>query len=158
VDAAFPPQLDLEVWTSTLARTVQTGEALGRQTLRWRNLDEIDAGTCEGMSYDEVRTRMPAEFEARVRDKLRYRYPRGESYEDVIRRIDPIILELERRRHPVLIIAHQAVHRVLYSYFMARPAAECPHVDIPLHTIIKLTPRAYGVEEERVPLPPWRGG
>jgi 6-phosphofructo-2-kinase/fructose-2,6-biphosphatase 2 len=56
-----------------------------------------------------------------------------------------------------LIIAHQAVLRVLYSTFMARPAVECPHVDVPLYTVIQLTPRAYGVEERRVPLPPWRG-
>lgn len=46
---------------------------------------------------------MPDEFEARKIDKLRYRYPRGESYEDVIRRVEPVIVELERQRKPVLI-------------------------------------------------------
>ena len=39
---------------------------------------------------------------------LRCRYPRGESYADVIHRLEPVIIELERQRHPVLIVGHQA--------------------------------------------------
>ncbi len=42
-------------------------------------------------------------------DKFRYRYPRGESYEDVIQRLEPVIFELERERRTVLVIGHQAV-------------------------------------------------
>lgn len=60
------------------------------------------------MAYAEIQQRMPAEYEARVADKLRYRYPRGESYLDVIARLEPVTIELERQRAPVLIIAHQA--------------------------------------------------
>lgn len=42
------------------------------------------------MTYDEIRETMPSEFEARLADKLRYRYPRGESYLDVIARLEPV--------------------------------------------------------------------
>lgn len=34
-------------------------------------------GTCDGLTYPEVASRFPKEFEARNCDKLRYRYPAG---------------------------------------------------------------------------------
>lgn len=150
----FRPEDGLEVWTSTLRRTLQTGRFITADLEPWRVLDEIDAGVCDGMTYQEIRERLPEVSEARARDKLRYRYPMGESYQDVIQRLDRVIIELERRRNPVLIIAHQAVLRALYAYFVDLPPERCPHVSIPLHTVIRLTPTAYGCAEERVSLMP----
>ena len=80
--------------------------------------------------------------------------PGGESYQDVIQRLEPVIFELERERAPVLLIGHQAVLRALYAYMMDRPAAECPFVSVPLHTILELEPTAYGCDERRIDLPP----
>lgn len=142
------------VWTSTLRRTIETAEPLGRSFLPIRALDEIDTGICDGQTETEFAGRHPAEHQLRCGQKLTYRYPRGESYEDVIRRLDPVVLELERHRDPVLVIAHQAVLRCLYSYFAGIPRARCPYVEIPLHTVLALRPRAYGCEVERHELPP----
>lgn len=151
---AFPSSANLDVWTSTLRRTILTAEPLGLQTGSWKALDEIHAGNCEGMTYSEIERSMPGEFHARRRDKLEYRYPRGESYLDVIHRIDRVLIELERYRTPVLVVAHRAVLRAMVAYFQQLPIVETPHLDMPLHTIIKLTPTAYGCLEERVPLAP----
>ncbi len=145
---------DVVVWTSTLRRTVETAEILGLPYQSWRALDEIDAGVCDGMTYAEIAEVMPSEYDARQIDKFRYRYPRGESYQDVIQRLEPVIFELERERAPVLLIGHQAVLRALYAYMMNRPAQECPFVSIPLHTILELEPTAYGCDERRIDLPP----
>ena len=142
----------IPVWTSTLQRTRRTAEPLGWKTRALKELDEIDAGTCDGMTYDEIRAALPLEYAARKADKLRYRYPRGESYQDVVRRLEPVILEIERHRGPLVIIAHQAVLRVLYAYFTNVPASRIPHLQMPLHTLIALTPIAYGAEEDRTPL------
>lgn len=95
---------------------------------------------------------MPDEFAARARDKFRYRYPRGESYADVVQRLEPVIVELEGLRSPVLIIAHQAVLRALYGYLMGKPQDECPYLTVPLHTVIELTPTETGYDEKRFPL------
>lgn len=38
----------------------------------------------------------------------------------------------------------------MFAYFMGRPQDECPYMDIPLHTVFKLT--AYGPEEQVFPL------
>ncbi|MFO0565152.1 MAG: 6-phosphofructo-2-kinase/fructose-2,6-bisphosphatase [Polyangiaceae bacterium] len=144
----------LTVWTSTLKRAVQTASQLGTRPIARRALDEIDGGVCDGMTYAEIREKLPDEYQARTEDKFRYRYPRGESYADVIQRLEPIIVDLERQRRPMLIIAHQAIIRALYGYLSGRPQEECPHLPIPLHTIIELTPTAYGYEEHRIDLEP----
>ena len=145
---------ELGVWTSRLRRAVETAALLGREAREWTALAEINAGTCDGLTYEEIRRRYPDEFAARAQDKLRYRYPRGESYLDVIQRLDRVIIELERQRVPVLVIGHQAVLRTLYSYFADVDSEQIPYVEIPLHTVIELTPRAYDCAEQRVVLPP----
>ena len=102
---ASAPRSDLDVWTSTLRRTRETAAPLGIEPGEWKALDEIHAGVCDGMTYAEIERNMPAEFAARKRDKFHYRYPRGESYQDVVQRVDRVIIELERYRTPVLVIA-----------------------------------------------------
>lgn len=76
----------------------------------------------------------------------------GESYRDVVVRLEPVIMELERQEN-ILIIGHQAILRCLYAYFHDLPQADLPYIKIPLHTVIKLTPKAYGCDEERYTLP-----
>jgi len=154
VDERFPGRDDVAVWTSSLQRTIETASHLKRPTEAWRALDEIDAGMFDGMTYAQIKELMPDEYAARARDKFRYRYPRGESYQDVIQRLDRVIIEIERQRSPVLIIAHQAVIRVLYAYLAEVPPDQSPHLSIPLHTVIELVPHAYGCTERRVPLGP----
>lgn len=147
------PDLEhLDVWTSTLKRSIMTAAALGIESGPWRALDEIDAGICDGLSYRQIEARWPDEYAERKRDKLRYRYPGGESYEDVIQRVDRVIVELEGYTTPVLVVGHRAVLRALYAYFKQLPREQTPHLDMPLHTIIKLTTTAYGCLEERVEL------
>jgi broad specificity phosphatase PhoE/predicted kinase len=143
---------DLVIWTSTLRRTQETAAQIGRRYRPWKPLDEIDAGTFDGLTYAEVAERAPEEFQARAVDKLTYRYPRGESYLDVLQRLDPVLIELERQKRPVLVLAHNAVVRALYGYFMDEPAERIPSLEAPLHTLIRLTPRAYGADEERIDL------
>lgn len=50
----------LTVWHSTLKRTGQTSSYLDYPKLAWKSLDELDAGVCDGMTYEEVRRRSPS--------------------------------------------------------------------------------------------------
>jgi broad specificity phosphatase PhoE len=47
------------------------------------------------------------------------RYPGagGESYIDLIQRIKPVIVELERQHKSVLVVSHLAVQRCICAYF-----------------------------------------
>ncbi|KAI0290462.1 bifunctional phosphatase [Russula brevipes] len=142
----------LTVWTSTLKRTTQTAQDLPYTKLTWKSLDELDAGVCDGMTYEEIELAYPEDFANRDDDKFNYRYRGGESYRDVVIRLEPVIMELERQEN-VLVVGHQAILRCLYAYFHNLPHADLPYIKIPLHTVIKLTPKAYGCDEERYTLP-----
>lgn len=111
------------LWTSTLRRTKETAQFIRRETIKshkwdngdeveWiqfqararRNLDELYAGMCDGLTYKEIEEKYPDEFARRQEDKLTYRYPRGESYMDVTLRLETIVLDIERTREPILIV------------------------------------------------------
>ncbi|XP_061423208.1 6-phosphofructo-2-kinase/fructose-2,6-bisphosphatase-like isoform X1 [Lethenteron reissneri] len=142
---------DLKVWTSQMKRTIQTAEALGAPYEQWKALDEIDAGVCEEMTYEEIQETHPEEFALRDQDKYHYRYPKGESYQDLVHRLEPVIMELERQEN-VLVICHQAVMRCLLAYFLDKSYEELPYLKCYLHTVIKLTPVAYGCKMEQINL------
>jgi len=60
-------------------------------------------------------------------------------------------MELERQEN-VLVVGHQAVIRCLLAYFLDKASDELPYLEVPLHTVIKLTPVAYGCRVEYVSL------
>ena len=49
-------------------------------------------GECEAMTYEEIQVKYPKEFAIRDQDKYHYRYPKGESYEDLVHRLEPVIM------------------------------------------------------------------
>lgn len=144
-----------------MRRAVHTTEEvtnkLGIKYLSLKTLDEINTGICDGLTYEEIAEKFPNDFQERKVNKLTYRYPRGESYLDLISRIEPVIFEIERSREPVVVIAHQAILRCLYAYFHQNIIPEVPELDIPLHCVIKLVPSAYYCEESRIKIDPHSG-
>lgn len=64
----------------------------------WKALDELDAGACDGKTYEEIEAMMPDIYQQREANKYHTRYPQGESYFDVVQRLEPRLLELERIR------------------------------------------------------------
>lgn len=142
---------NLRIWTSHLKRTQQTGSLISAPQEQWKALNEIDAGVCDEMTYEEVQEEFPEDFAERDQDKYHYRYPRGESYQDVVTRLEPVIMELERQEN-VLVICHQAVMRCLLGYFLDKDSSELPYIKCPLHQVVKLTPIAYGCKMELINL------
>jgi len=86
----------IRVWTSWLKRSIKTAAAIDAPQERWKALNELDSGVCEGLTYDEMCQKYPEQFAARDLNKLTYRYQGGESYEDLVARLEPVIMELER--------------------------------------------------------------
>ncbi|KAI9246133.1 6-phosphofructo-2-kinase-domain-containing protein [Sporodiniella umbellata] len=138
----------LVVWTSSLKRTKQTSAFLDYPKMNRKPLDEINAGVCDGMTYEEIELKFPEDYANRDTDKFNYRYKGGESYRDVVLRLEPIIMDLERQGN-ILIIGHQAILRCIYAYFMNYNQEDLPYIKIPLHTVIELSPKAYGCDERR---------
>ncbi|XP_028414646.1 LOW QUALITY PROTEIN: 6-phosphofructo-2-kinase/fructose-2,6-bisphosphatase-like [Dendronephthya gigantea] len=140
---------NLKVWTSQLKRAFHTAESIDAPIEQWKALNELEAGIFDGMTYDEVQEKYPEEHDQRYQDKFKYRSPRGESYNDLKVRLEPVIMELERQQN-ILVICHQAVLRVLLAYFLDHPSDQLPYMRVPLHTVYKLTPIAFGCRVEKI--------
>ncbi len=144
------------MWTSSLRRTIQTASRF-QGVESFKALDELDAGECDGYTYEEIAAKYPVTYARREANKYFYRYPRGESYKDVVERLEPLILELEREEN-VLVVSHQAVCRCLLAYFQNIPQSEIadqiPYLKVPLHTVMKITPLASSCRIEMFYLGP----
>jgi hypothetical protein len=92
---------------------VQPLKEKGFKVFHTHLLNELRGGDLHGLSKEEIKILYPEEYEKRQSDKLHYRYPGvgGESYLDVIERVRPVIIELERQRRSIFIICHMAVLR-----------------------------------------------
>ena len=148
-----PEELSFCVWTSMLRRSIETGDAFSEEDFdikEMRMLNELGAGICDGMTYPEIKEKFPQEYAARMADKIQYRYPGpgGESYLDVINRLRPVIVEVERMTDNALIIGHRVVCRVLLAYFLNLGREAIGDLDVPLHTLYCLEPKPYGVAWE----------
>ncbi|KAF9437406.1 hypothetical protein BGZ76_000829 [Entomortierella beljakovae] len=145
------PRLErpVAVWTSMLARTKETVEEFDPKEYdikHIRFLNEIYAGICEGLSYSQIEQLYPEEFESRRVNKLFYRYPGmgGESYLDVIQRLNPLIIELERMTSDLLIVTHRVVLRILLGYLMDINRSKMPEMEVQLHTVYCVEPKPHG--------------
>jgi 6-phosphofructo-2-kinase/fructose-2,6-biphosphatase 4 len=67
--------------------------------------------------------------------------------------LEPIILELEREQNDLLIIAHESVLRVLYSYLMHCSTMDIPKLKFPRDEIIEIIPAAYQNNAKRIHIP-----
>ncbi|OAD70117.1 hypothetical protein PHYBLDRAFT_134170 [Phycomyces blakesleeanus NRRL 1555(-)] len=139
------------VWTSMLKRSTETGAAFDPDEYdvkHIRFLNEINSGCCEGLTYEDIQKAYPEEFHARQANKLYYRYPGmgGESYIDVIHRLQSMIIELERMTQSCLIITHRVIMRILLGYLLDWTQTEMPHMMVPIHTVYEIRPKPYGTE------------
>lgn len=143
---------DFIIYTSCLKRTIETVQFLNNKKIESRLLNEIHAGICEGLTQKEILSLFPNVFEERKKNKLRFRYPEGESYLDLLERLRYFILQIESYNRPILIVAHNAILKVLLGYFNNIKLNDIPHLDVPLHTVFKLTPNSKSYSMDTISL------
>ena len=66
----------------------------------------------------------------------------------MIHRLELVILEIERRRGPVLRVGHNGVFPSTHAYLKGKAQEKCPYIDSPLHTVFKLSTNAYGAKQQ----------
>lgn len=140
------------VWTSMLKRSIQTAQCFDEDdeydVKAWEMLNELNAGTFEGMTYAEIAKLHPEEYASRGKDKLHYIYPGvgGEGYLQVIGRLRDMVREIERITDHLLIIGHRSVCRVLMAYFMDLTRNDIADLDVPLGMLYAIEPKPYGID------------
>lgn len=127
------------IFTSSFRRSRETAAPISRDhpeatVMAIPELDEINAGICDGMRYEDIRRSMPEEFAARARDKYTYVYPEGEGYASLRARVERGFrkaLFLSGGQPGIVIIGHQAINRTILSLFLFRRTEDVPYIFVP---------------------------
>ncbi|KAK5360251.1 6-phosphofructo-2-kinase [Exophiala xenobiotica] len=139
-----------QVWSSIMAQAIETSQFFDEDEYKVRNLrmlNDLHAGKMEGLTFADIYRLHGEEMAMRQQNEVYYRWPGsgGESYADVIHRLRPIIMELERVEDHVLLITHRAVARVLLAYFQELNWEAITEVEVPRGRVFCVEPRPYGV-------------
>jgi alpha-ribazole phosphatase/probable phosphoglycerate mutase len=76
---------------------------------------EVHAGDWEGLTWEELQSRYPTQWQARLDDIVDYRIPGGDSFRDAAERVRPQLARL-LAAHPgrnVALVAHGGVNRII---------------------------------------------
>jgi broad specificity phosphatase PhoE/predicted kinase len=127
------------IFCSARKRTVQMAEIIAhrqRETCVYAlpELNEIDSGVCEGLSYREIEQLHPEVARARASEKYTYVYPGGESYAMLHERVGKGLkkgLYISGNAERIMIIGHRAVNRTVLSHFLYRPTRDVPYIYMP---------------------------
>ncbi len=122
------------VWTSKMFRSVETAQFfdLSRYDVEHMiMLDELNAGILEGSTLGNNR--------GDEKGKARYPLSRGE-YVDVTKRLQSVILELERIKDHVLIIGGLASIKTLLAYCRDMRRDQLAGLDVPVGMVYVLEP------------------
>jgi broad specificity phosphatase PhoE/CTP:molybdopterin cytidylyltransferase MocA/HD superfamily phosphodiesterase len=122
------------VFCSDLKRSSDTAQIIaGRHRVscvQRRDLREISLGRWEGLSFDEVRSLHPDEFQARGNDIVHYRPPDGESFLDCGFRVVPAFHEiLNSTVGNILLVGHAGVNRIILSRALVRSLNDLLELD-----------------------------
>lgn len=127
------------IFTSNHKRTLQTATPIAERQdpcsiIALPEFNEIHAGVCESMTYEEIRQKMPQVARARGPNKYRYIYPEGEGYktmEDRVHRGLKKVFFLNNYDENIMIVGHRAVNRMILSSFLSRQEEEIPYIYMP---------------------------
>jgi len=114
--ASFPVK---KVFASTLSRSIESGRIVARpHGLRVEiepAFDEVSFGLWEGLSFEEIRHKYPAEQARWIEDPAAYPPPNGESFESAQKRSMEGLARLlsEHRDQTVAVVAHAGILRIM---------------------------------------------
>ncbi len=135
------------IFTCEMKRTIQTAQHICEDLndcmiVPLKEFNEINAGICECMTYEEIREKMPQVYFARKEDKYNYVYPKGESYATMKERIERGIKKafyLNRDSANIMIIGHRAANRLILAHFLYRRDEDVPYIHIPQDKFYHIT-------------------
>ncbi|MDD2494058.1 MAG: histidine phosphatase family protein [Tissierellia bacterium] len=108
------------IFTSPLIRACETAKIIGEQINInievINNLIEVNFGIFENMTWEEIVENHKEETELWVNQGFKYKFPEGESYDDIINRISSFIDNLEDNS---VIVTHFGVIQAILLYLKA---------------------------------------
>ncbi len=132
------------VFTSPLSRARRSTEVvletLGHPTIAIEpvaGFAEINFGTWEGWTWDEVRTRDPLNHARWAREGPSFQFPGGEVRAEFVRRVQRATAPTIEARfaagaRSILVVVHKGVIKAIAARLLDRPFAELDGFDLPL--------------------------
>jgi probable phosphoglycerate mutase len=117
----------VKVYTSPMQRCVETGRAIakvcGIESEAIDHLNDIDYGSWQFRSYEEIEETNPELFAAWFATPHLIRFPDGESLQDMVARTaDALRLVLDRHvEDTVVLVGHTSVNRALLVQLVDQP-------------------------------------
>lgn len=106
-------------------------EQFGIEPVHRPELREVSVGIWESMTWQEIQSRWPDEWQARLNDLVNYRVPEGENLLDVEARLMPVVREiLERHRgQEILLVGHGGVNRIILLHAIGAELARMFNIE-----------------------------
>ncbi len=124
------PQVSFSrIYSSMQKRAFETAEIIsditGKPLERVAGLEEINLGSWEGLTWDEVKERYPREFDKWCLDRRYERAPEGESYQEMVERVLAALRRIAAiNKEDVAVVTHGAVIMGMQCYLTNTPFNE----------------------------------
>jgi broad specificity phosphatase PhoE len=135
-------KLGVKIMTSTMPRAIETAcfSSDDYKFEQYSHLNPLDKGDYSGMEMDEIEVKDPEWYEKLKADPYQTRFPGGESYHDLIQRLESTVIEMEQQISPVLVVSHVSVLQCMLSYFRGSSVRSCASIAFPMDTVVEMTP------------------
>ena len=114
-----------KIYTTPFKRTKETIEKLAEtkniKVEESSQLNEINFGDFEGLSFKDIEKNHPEEVQKMIKDGDKYKYPNGESLEDTFVRVKKEINNIinNNENYTILICSHGGTIRNIISYLLS---------------------------------------
>ncbi len=115
------------IYASPLSRTRESATilaaAMGAPLEISAGLREINFGDFEGLTYDEIAARYPALYRQWMEQPTQIRFPNGESFSDMRKRVLEAFDEIRyaHRGHTIAMVSHGGVNRIVLAWALGMP-------------------------------------
>ena len=122
------------IYTSPMSRCMATGAAIakacGAPSQVLNQLNDLDYGAWQWKTHDEIRTAFAEQYETWHTAPQMFRFPQGESLQDLLARAaDALRYVLDRHHdHTVVVVSHDSVNRVLLTQVLDQPLSAYPRI------------------------------
>lgn len=114
-----------KIYVTPFSRTKETIKKLAEikmiQVEETKNLNEINFGDFEGLSFKIIKEKYAEEVEKMINEGFKYKYPNGESLEETFVRVKNEMKRIisENENSTVLICSHGGTIRNIISYLLS---------------------------------------
>jgi len=114
-----------KIYTTTSSRTKDTVKQIAKlkkiDIIEKETLKEISFGDFEGITFDEIRSNHPKQFQDMIDKEYEYKYPNGESLIDSYNRVANEISKIifDNKDKTILICSHGGTIRNIITYLIS---------------------------------------